>query len=127
MSENIILQERTFVSQFLHQALPLFTETCLLGLVWSNSDPGSCASLMGLEDGVWLKILEDLGLIRVAEVGQTVDEAMLEVETGDTDDDEGDDDNDWKPKYTVQVLDEKVKSFIADIGLHGAPSSDWYY
>jgi hypothetical protein len=73
MGDDVVSLERTFVSEFLHQALPLVSDTCLLGLTWSSNDVCSCASFFGLDDQVWFRILDDLGLIQVIESTQTID------------------------------------------------------
>jgi hypothetical protein len=105
MEDDVASLQRTFVSEFLHQALPLVSETCLLGLTWSSSHVCSCASFFGLEDQVWLRILDDLGLIQVIESPQTIDAS--------------DDSGHVTPKYTVKVRETAIRSFIDDIGLQG--------
>jgi hypothetical protein len=105
MKDDVASLERAFVSEFLHQALPLVSETCLLGLTWSNSDACSCASFFGLDDQVWLRILDDLGLIQVIESPQTIDGI--------------DDSGHVTPKYKARVQEITIRSFIDDIGLQG--------
>jgi hypothetical protein len=111
MKDDVASLERTFVSEFLHQALPLVSETCLLGLTWSTSHVGSCASFFGLDDQVWLRILDDLGLIKVIESPQTIDGI--------------DDSGHVTPKYKVNVQEITTRSFIDDIGLRERLENVW--
>ncbi len=103
MAVDVASQERTFVTEFLRQAFPLVSETCLLGLTWSSSHVCSCASFFGLDDQVWLRILDDLRLILVVETPQTIDAS--------------DDSADVTPKYTVSVQEDAIRLFVEDIGL----------
>jgi hypothetical protein len=105
MNDDVASLERAFVSEFLHRALPLVSETCQLGITWSNSHVCSCASFFGLDDQVWLRILDDLGLIQVKESPQTIDGI--------------DDSAHVTPKYKVNVKEITIRSFIDDIGLQG--------
>jgi hypothetical protein len=59
----------------------------------------------GLDDRVWLRILDDLGLIQVIESPQTIDgiDASSHV----------------TPKYKFNVQEITIQSFIDDIGLRG--------
>ena len=103
MAVDVASQERTFVTEFLRQAFPLVSETCLLGLTWSSSHVCSCASFFGLDDQVWFRILDDLGLIQVVETPQAIDAS--------------DDSDDVTPKYTVSVQEDAIRLFVEDIGL----------
>jgi hypothetical protein len=103
MEVDVASQERTFVTEFLRQAFPLVSETCLLDLTWSSSHVCSCASFFGLDDQVWFRILDDLGLIQVVETPQAIDAS--------------DDSDDVTPKYTVSVQEDDIRLFVEDIGL----------